>query len=882
MKPEWGIICLLLIFANPFKATGQGVPEIIAFDNHKYNGSHQNWMFAQDCNDLLYVANTDGVLIYNGYSWRKVEILDGKRPRCIYAGEDCKVYVGGFEFFGYISIKNPASPKFIPLDVNGLSGSREEIWNIFGKKGLIVFQSFADVYTYDFKRFTKLKPTANIMLGARVGKELFIPKIENGIYLLENGGLTELDWFKNVNQPIKITALVESGEGVLITTQHDGVYIKSKGAELRKIKIETSPALESQEINKAIRLREGGYAIGTISNGVYLLDEELRVRHILNKQNSLSNNTVLALFQDKEGDLWVGLDKGINQVKLDENHLMYYDKTGSIGTLFSAVEGDQGELIIGTNQGLFVQNEEREFSLVSGIQGQVWSLLQQNKDLLVGHNNGTLLWREGKLSKVSEQAGGWDMSVLPDGSILQSTYNGFIRLTPSQQGWTSNSRIRGQYLPMERFALSGNEIMGYHIDYGLLHARFTSNFDSIYAVEKIADPKDLPLDNQVIIFTDQDRFMILNQGKFYKLEDKVLHPIDANDRYENRYYNNVRLSITDNYAPHNAFKNLAEKGWVIKVIDDGFEIWKNKYEPPLNCDLSLDYFTVNGALMKTSAKQNQFEPEENNLVIFLRKPFEKCGQMMYQLAGWDKEWEIIPENGQISYRNLRKGEYNLLVKNQLNGQENTVLSFEIEPHWYESWPGLLLLISIIFVAFYLFNLWHKRNLQNETARLNKEKEQLLERQRILASNEKMAHDLSYKSKMLANSTMTLVQKNNMLNDLKELLAHEDASDTGRKKWKQKMKHLIEQNLSSDTEWEIFEQNFAEVHEDFLDRLKELHPHLTSGEQRLAAYIRMDLSSKEIAPLMNISLRSVENKRYRLRKRLGLEHDDNLSAYLTNL
>ncbi|MFZ1735333.1 MAG: LuxR C-terminal-related transcriptional regulator, partial [Candidatus Moraniibacteriota bacterium] len=104
----------------------------------------------------------------------------------------------------------------------------------------------------------------------------------------------------------------------------------------------------------------------------------------------------------------------------------------------------------------------------------------------------------------------------------------------------------------------------------------------------------------------------------------------------------------------------------------------------------------------------------------------------------------------------------------------------------------------------------------------------------------------------------------------------------KKKWQQKIMHLIDQNLSSDEEWEIFEQNFAEVHEEFLNNLSILHADLTSGELKLAAYIRMDLSSKEIAPLLNISLRSVENKRYRLRKKLGLEHDDNLSSYLLKL
>jgi DNA-binding CsgD family transcriptional regulator len=122
----------------------------------------------------------------------------------------------------------------------------------------------------------------------------------------------------------------------------------------------------------------------------------------------------------------------------------------------------------------------------------------------------------------------------------------------------------------------------------------------------------------------------------------------------------------------------------------------------------------------------------------------------------------------------------------------------------------------------------------------------------------------------------------MLNELKTVIAKDVLNDSNNRQHKQRIVSLINRNIHDDSDWEIFEKNFAEVHEDFLEKLKEKYPDITAGELKLAAYIKMNLSSKEIAPLLNISVRSVENKRYRLRKKMGIAHDSNLSDHLLRL
>jgi len=93
---------------------------------------------------------------------------------------------------------------------------------------------------------------------------------------------------------------------------------------------------------------------------------------------------------------------------------------------------------------------------------------------------------------------------------------------------------------------------------------------------------------------------------------------------------------------------------------------------------------------------------------------------------------------------------------------------------------------------------------------------------------------------------------------------------------------ISKDVDHDKQWEVFETAFDEVHEDFLVRLKTRYPKLTPKELRLCAYLRLNISTKEIAPLMNISIRGVEICRYRVRKKLNIDRDTNLTSLIIDM
>jgi hypothetical protein len=145
---------------------------------------------------------------------------------------------------------------------------------------------------------------------------------------------------------------------------------------------------------------------------------------------------------------------------------------------------------------------------------------------------------------------------------------------------------------------------------------------------------------------------------------------------------------------------------------------------------------------------------------------------------------------------------------------------------------------------------------------------------IRFKNEKLEAEILYKGKELAGAAMAIIQKNNVLLELKKELQKENSEKNIKRIIK-----MIDRNLSSEDEWKVFQANFDLIHDRFFRNLKKRAPVLTSHDLQLCAYLRLNLSTKEIAQLTGNSVRGVEVARYRLRKKLDLAPDQNLNEFM---
>lgn len=174
-------------------------------------------------------------------------------------------------------------------------------------------------------------------------------------------------------------------------------------------------------------------------------------------------------------------------------------------------------------------------------------------------------------------------------------------------------------------------------------------------------------------------------------------------------------------------------------------------------------------------------------------------------------------------------------------------------------------------------LYHQKQVFQQESDLKDKKIDLLKEENLQA-------ELRHKSEELVRTTLNIVRKNEVLQDIKkEVIGISHAvADENLVAIRRKTLRLIGQidtNIEHDDDLQAFQSTFDSVHHDFFRKLEEQFPELTNREKLLCAYIKMDLLSKEIAPLLNLSQRGVEISRYRLRKKLGLGERENLMEFL---
>jgi DNA-binding CsgD family transcriptional regulator len=873
---------------------GQEIPEVVQFHSSDYGGDHQNWQVTQDCQGRIFIANSECVLSYNGMKWEKIYLPENRKVRSVYTGTDCKVYTGGYKTFGYIDYSENNIPVYVDITDSLLAGGTQEIWNIFGNKDYIVFQSFSNIYLYDYNQIMSIIPPTNIMLGKNVDQQLYIPSITQGLFTMNGPEMKMVESSQLLPEDSKIAALCQSphDDKVIIATQYHGVYFLDDN-EVIPLESNVNDLWKIEQINRMIRLASGDYVVGTILNGIYILDSNFQIKYNINKTNGLTNNTVLSLYEGRTGDVWVGLDKGVNLIKLSDPITYYYDIAGQLGTFFCSINyADQ--LFVGTNQGVFIKQENESFKLLPGLQGQAWSFLDTADELLCGHNNGIYLIRDDVIERLNTSTGIWWMKRLDENTIMASSYTGLILLKKTGGQWSVIRRIENGDVLLEKFVLNENGVLvGYNPQNDLYVLKFDKDYEKVLNVESFSLIGDQTINSNISLFNLEGNIVVrLEDQSFVYINNEfhALNTIDNNDEIE------YLLQKSPNYHAYQLTRYIGDRMPRLAQKIDGYSNYlisfvkgyatipiEYEYTDYQKDSIYIDKIHVNGAVYSPEDIVNpEFSHAQNNIVIQLgNKNYNDYleGKYEFKLEGWSDQWYPLPEDGRLEFINLRDKDYKLVLKRNPVSDEVEMWNFTIEPVWYKSWRGFVLFLFVMALLIWILNRRLNINLEKERERLREEKRIELERERMKSKNEKLERELVHKSKLLANSALTLAQKNRMLIEMKSTIKKLDKHDNPISKLKQKLMHLIDVNINSDDEWEIFEKNFEEVHESFLISLKNNYPTITAGELRLAAYIKMNLSSKEIAPLMNISVRSVENKRYRLRKKMNLASEETLSDYL---
>lgn len=209
------------------------------------------------------------------------------------------------------------------------------------------------------------------------------------------------------------------------------------------------------------------------------------------------------------------------------------------------------------------------------------------------------------------------------------------------------------------------------------------------------------------------------------------------------------------------------------------------------------------------------------------------------------------------------------------------------------WPGISLLALALVSALLTYTFrQQKKRLTAEKELLEREKENIIARQALTdaeiravqVENQYLQNEVENKRKDLINYAMSIVEQKEyfeQVSDSLRSLVNEKRNEIKEEKLR-KLEIEIRQRMSFADKVEDFNIRIEKMHRDFMGRISQLYPDLSANEIRLAVLIRLGISSKEIATLLNISPKSVEINRYRLRKKLGLDRGANLTHFINNI
>lgn len=935
-------------------AQSMGTPFVRNFERSDYNGGFQTWSIVQGNNGMMYFANNNGLIEYDGTNWIIYPLPNNSIVRAICQGNGNLLYSGGFNEIGYYELgeMGGASFKSILSLVPEKDRDFEEIWKIFVHPDGVIYQSYSQIMVYKDDKIKVIKAPSSFHFSFLVNGEYYVNDLEKGLMRYSMGDLFPLIGMDEL-KGLELWSVIAYQNKLMIATASSGIFLYD-GNSLTEWESEVNSLLKKEQIYSAIRLSENELAFGTIQNGLLISNIHGKPLQELTWKDGLQNNTILCIQQDHYDNLWLGTDHGIDYVEIN-SPLTKLSYNYGLSTGYAA-HVDDNVLYLGTNQGLFAMDwkeiingfpKSQPFQIIDKTQGQVWTIKSIGDEIFCGHNSGTFLVKDKMATKISDVPGGWIYLQIPSDSnkVIGGTYSGLTLFEKVGGEWKFIKRIPGFSESSRSLALDkdGTIWMAHGLK-GVFHLKLTEDYDSILHVD-FYNSKNSMLNNYAVNMAQTSRGILFNSGEntykfnslnntfdtiasFFSNENKLvissLKEDAAGDlwyfannsagvlrKQEDGTFNQIDLPfrpLEGSFVNGFEFVYPFNKNNVIFGTEKGFvhynpgfkKTYLYSFKAYLRTMQTFSPDTIWYIYSSNSQENTKLDFTNNGVNFsFCANDFENADKMLFstKLEGFDDKWSEWHPRQSREFTNLHEGKYVFCVKaKNIYGtiSEPVSFSFTVLPPWqrtvwaYIAYVLLSLLILLIGANWLMIRFEKtKKRVAEQQKELFRKKEEAMQRealetekQVIKLRNDKLREEMLKKDKELANSTMNTLHKNEtMISIKKELNKISKSLDSQQSYPIQHLIKKINKEIENENQWKIFETHFESVHEAFLTRIKNTYPLLTPRELKLCAYLRMNISSKEIAVLMNISTRGVEISRYRLRKKFDLNRDENLTDFI---
>ncbi len=373
------ILYLCLIFAfflvkysKAQTINDEGAPYVKNFTIKEYLASAQNWCVVQDKRGIIYVGNTNGMLEYDGKTWKLYQTPNKSIVRDLAIDRNGTLYAGANGEFGYFAIDKTGTLKYVSLLSKLSKEDRKfnDIHKIFPTQNGVYFVSINKLFYYHNDTITVSNLNVASRFGALVHQEVFLLRKEGGIFWLNRNKPVMLPKSEQFSPKLGRMLLAQSANNkLLIVTENSGLFLYdlSQFYENKKFSIDSTKnygdglvtKLESEidayiQFNKLYtiaQLSDNQYAIGTINGGVLITNENGQLLNVINKNRGLTNAGILGMCFDRDKNLWVTTQKGISYIELSSPITRFYDVNGISGSSYCFVR-HRGRVYAGGPDGI--------------------------------------------------------------------------------------------------------------------------------------------------------------------------------------------------------------------------------------------------------------------------------------------------------------------------------------------------------------------------------------------------------------------------------------------------------------------------------------------------------------------------------------------------
>ncbi|MBB3698500.1 hypothetical protein KMW28_15940 [Flammeovirga yaeyamensis] len=898
-------------------------PQITYYDKAEYKAEQQNWCIAQGDDGVMYMANTLGLLEFDG---ERCILHPTDAPLHTVTIHDNVIYVGGINIMGYFKKENAALRYY---SIKAKEEMNDVIWKSFVINNQIVYQAFDGLYFYHLQSnvITYRQMTEGNISFAYLNAtkdQFYYQNLYNNIKLSNNRKVISIIAHPQFKKWI-VKYIHETPEGLVIGTELNGLYFFRNG-ELTQAPKELSDFIKEGRLNAATPLdNEGNYAFGTLDKGLIIGNIITgKIQYIINSKNGLSSNRIYSLFH-KDGLLWVGTDVGLAKVNLKYPVRFINDPLAELGTVHDA-ENFNGKLYVGTNQGVYFTDQDIDspqitFTKLVDSDGQVWSLTQVENQLFCGHNRGIFeitpnferRWRNG---------GGYTFlkSQLFPNRMYQTSYRGLNIWEKRNGRWEFGYPILS-INTLTKSILEANDSTLYCTDEGkeVFKIELSKDGQQLMNIEKVFGDSCGSRFNEYQLFTlgnhqllstsnrlididgKKKQFpfkslqqvspevngytLIASEGKLqlYHYEDNTLVPLEnsLSELVQRQVYGYENISQLDD---EHLLMSFTKGVGIFKPQD--LEDYHYAFSPP---EVRGIYFSDvwNKEIYNGSTKEIPFDYNSVKIEFSTKNYFEKVNYSV-KLTGIDADWVNVEEKAEMSYQNLPYGEYTFMIKDNTS-QLQTNYTFRILRPWYLSNTLLVVYALLIIGAIYFLILgirfyirWERKKmliLKRKDLNIQRERNK---REIEVIKSKNLKIELLDKDESLSEMIANNIKNKEIINELKEeVVTYDEVKHQNKNGLIKKMNTILNSKYNDIENWLVFEASFKKLHPGFFDNLKSKHPNLTKEDLKLCTYLKINLSSKELSRLFNITPQSVDLKRYRLRKKMQLDRSVNLTEYISS-